>query len=339
MSAEPYVIRSVSTNEKLAFRLFGKKPETQGPAPAFSFESTSVGDSPEPPATFSDPAARMVSWSERLAPRDVKFEAPSLQMRRELLERFEGNIGKVEDETTKVLITDYKQSRDPRKLEQLYGLYQPSLDRMISQAAYGRLPEPAVRAKTYTAFKQAVENYDPDHGKRFYNYFADNQFRTAQNSFRPYSNFRKVVHQRAANLDAVDKITKDLELQHGQAPTSKEIGLEYQKLYGKTLREGEIKTMLKELAPEHMRSAELDNSYMSDTTNQMYIASLRAKDAVPGSEKALFEALFLKPLEGGVAPTQKEIAKKFNMSPATLNRRTQDYRNNIMREYNVLTRG
>lgn len=279
---------------------------------------------------LSDSASRVVPRTYSIQPRSTKFEAPT----------FKKGIFNYENEESKTreLLEDYRSTKSERSLEKLYGLYQRQIDGLITSTSTGRLPEPAVRARTYTAFKDAVDKYDTGSQKKFYNYFVDNHFSSVRNYFRPYSNFRKVVHHRAANLDAVSKIKADLELELGREPSRKEISTEYRKLYSKTLSEGELKTMMKELAPEHLGSAELDNSYMADAGRQMYIAALRARDNVPPAERKVFDALIIDPLEGNASKTQREVAKDYGLSTSRMNRKAQEYRTSIQREFNVLTR-
>lgn len=264
-----------------------------------------------------------------LVPTSSRFTPPQIDT---TIDRFEAESKKTDE-----LLAAYKRG-DKEALNSLYGLYQGQIDRLVTNQANRRVPDAAVRAQTYIAFKKAVDSFQPG-GKSFYNHFVDNHFRGVRNYFRPYSNFGKVTAARASNLDAVTNIQTDLELELGREPTKAEIVDEYRNLYSKTLSGSQVSKMLNEIRGEHRGSQELDDSYLVDQSAAMYAATLRARDTFPKQDYKLFNAAFVTPLEGGKAPTQRELSQQFGITTSTLNRKIQNFRTAIQREHNVLSKG
>lgn len=312
--------------------------ESSGPWVKISMDSIEQGPDAPSGSSLSIPAARLAPQDADIVRTTSRFSAPDPEIRKRVLKEVGGDVRKMQDRITNALIQKYKQTGDEEPLNNLYGMYQSALDNHIAQAAYGRLPEPAVRTAALASFKDAIDDFEPNKGKRFYNYFVDNKFRSVINKFRPYSSFRKTPNSRAFKLDAVGKVRDDLELTLGRDPTAKEIGGAYVKTYGKTLNESELNRMLQEVASEHLGSEQLDNSYLKDSAHQFFIAATRAKDTLPRSDYKLFDAMFLQPLEKGESLSQRKIAKDFGLSTSSASRKHQAFRDRIMDEYNVLTR-
>lgn len=241
-----------------------------------------------------------------------------------------------EKELGRTLITEWQNTRNPDTLEHIYALYEPLLERTINNYARRRLPEPAVRARTYNTFLSSVEKYDPSSQQEFHNFFTNWGARggtavsggegTGLNRWADrYSNFAAVNWQRGSKLNKVRLIQSQFELEHGRQATAAE-------LIEKTgWKPREVSKLVKELRGDHISSRNITGEGGLDERAMHTMAWERVRDGLPVDERKIMDDL-VEYMDADKAMGQRELASRHGISEQKLSRFKKKLRTQLQTE-------
>lgn len=241
------------------------------------------------------------------------------------------------------LIGNWKSDPSHKNLEYLYEHFSPGLlEPSIRTFSKRRLPEPAVRARVYNTFHEALDQFDPsiaeETGKTFHEFFRDQHVRgrkaiageegTGMSRWADrYSRFGSVNWQRGTKLNKYRLMSEHFELEHGQSATAAELA----ERAGVKIKD--MERIIKELRPDHLHSRNEKTDFLVDEAQVHEITWSKIRDSVAPQERAMLDAWSGNlDLPSSQQKKDSELAAQFGLTPQKWSRVKRGWRDRFSLE-------
>lgn len=211
----------------------------------------------------------------------------------------------------KELIDQWREKKDKRAYEELKDRHSGMVHQFINKYKAANVPTPALEAKAWSKFDDAVESYNPNKGAQFSTHL-NYQLRKLDRFTKKYQNIGRIPEEKARRIGDLQRVEQELEYEQNEQPTPEDIS-------DRIGWEPEEVEELQNVQRQDLYKGKFEGETL-DEENLLQKADWileQGRDELSGRERDLYDHIIGYGNKEQITSTQ-ELAQRFNISPGRI---------------------